>query len=30
VVPWRGDLGLDEDFSEYVPRPRVGSDEAEF
>jgi hypothetical protein len=30
VVPWRWDLGQDEDFPEFVPRPRTGSGEAEF
>jgi hypothetical protein len=30
VAPWRGDLGRDEDFLEYVPRLRAGSGEAEF
>jgi hypothetical protein len=30
VVPWRGHLGWDEDFPEYVPGPRASSGEAEF
>jgi hypothetical protein len=29
VVPWRGDLGLDEHFPEFVPCPRASSGEAE-
>jgi hypothetical protein len=30
VVPWRGDLGRDEDFPECCPRLRAGSGETEF
>jgi hypothetical protein len=30
TVPWRGDLERDEDFPEYVPRPREASNEAGF
>jgi hypothetical protein len=29
VVPWRGNLGRDKDFLEYVPCSRVGSGKGE-
>jgi hypothetical protein len=30
TISWRGDLGWDENFPEYVPGSRAGSGEAEF